>query len=97
MSYYVYIITNNSKTVFYTGVTGNIVQRMYQHKNKLVEGFSKKYNLTILVYLNKYDYILDAIQDEKRIKRWKRKWKIELINETNPNWKDLSLDFIENH
>jgi len=89
--YYVYILTNNSKTL-YTGVTNNLPRRIYQHKNKLVEGFTKKYNLTKLVYYEISEGVRSAIAREKQIKGWLRSKKINLIESTNPEWKDLSLE-----
>lgn len=87
--YYVYIVTNKSKTL-YTGVTNNLIRRIYEHKNKLIDGFTKKYNITILVYFESYENINDAIAREKQIKGWVRKKKIELVESTNKNWSDLS-------
>ena len=87
--YYVYILTNKSKTL-YTGVTNNLIRRMYEHKNKLVEGFTKKYNLTMLVYYELFNNINDAIRREKQIKGLLRKKKIALIEMINPKWEDLS-------
>lgn len=87
--YYVYIMTNNSKTL-YTGFSNNLIRRVYEHKNKLVEGFTKKYNITKLVYLELFNNPDDAIKREKQIKGWIRKKKIDLIESMNPDWKDLS-------
>lgn len=89
MKYYVYIMTNNSKTL-YTGVTNNLHRRVYEHKNKLIEGFTKKYNITKLVYFEETDDVSSAIAREKQIKGWLRLKKIELIEEVNPKWLDLS-------
>ena len=86
---YVYIMTNRSK-VLYTGVTNDLVRRIYQHKQKLVEGFTKKYNLTKLVYYEAGDDIRTAIQREKQLKGWLRNRKVELIESANPDWADLS-------
>ena len=86
--YYVYIMTNRSGTP-YTGVTNNIKQRVYQHKNKLIEGFTKKYNINKLIYVETFYDINSAISREKTIKGWLRKKKIELINGVNPDWRDL--------
>lgn len=90
-SYYVYILSNSSKTL-YIGVTNNLERRMYEHKNKLIEGFTKKYNLTKLVYFEVCNNINDAIRREKQLKNWHRAWKINLIEELNPNWNDLAND-----
>ncbi len=92
---YVYILTNKNNTTLYTGVTSNLPKRIYEHKNKLVDGFSKKYNLDKLVYYEIFDDIIEAINREKQIKAGSRKKKIELINSQNPEWKDLSEDFLE--
>jgi len=86
---YVYIVTNRSKTL-YTGVTTDLLRRVYQHKQKLVEGFTKKYNLTKLIYYETADDIRTAIQREKQIKGWLRRRKIDLIESVNPRWVDLS-------
>jgi len=92
--YYVYIMTNNSRTL-YTGVTDNLVRRAYEHKKKLVEGFTKKYNLTRLVYYETTSDVRAAIQREKQVKGWLRKKKIALIEAANPEWKDLSEGWYE--
>ncbi len=93
--FYVYIITNKWNTTFYIGITGNLVGRMYQHKNGLVEGFSKKYKLNRLVYYEEFDSAIEAIRREKQLKNWHRQWKIELISKNNPNFKDLSEDWFK--
>jgi putative endonuclease len=90
--YYVYILTNKSDNVLYIGVTNDLVRRIFEHKNKLVEGFTKKYNLRKLVYYEATNDIESAINREKQLKNWHRDWKINLINQFNPNWKDLSDD-----
>ena len=87
--YYVYIMTNKSRTL-YTGVTNNIKKRVFEHKNKLIEGFTKKYNLTQLVHVETFRDVNSAIAREKVIKGWLRIKKIELINAANPDWRDLS-------
>ena len=88
-NYYVYILTNKNNKVLYTGVTNNLSRRIYKHKNKLIPGFTVKYNINKLIYYEVHDNIEDAIQREKNIKKWYRKWKIELVNILNPNWEDL--------
>jgi len=90
--YYVYIMTNKNDTVLYTGVTNNLKVRTYQHKNKLVKGFTQKYNVSKLVYAEVYDYVWDALRREKQIKSGSRQKKLDLINRNNPEWKDLSDD-----
>lgn len=91
--YYVYILTNKSNNVFYIGVTNNLIRRMYEHKNKLIEGFTKKYNLTKLVHFEVTNDVKSAISREKQLKNWHREGKINLINQRNPGWKDLSESF----
>lgn len=85
----IYILSNKSNSVLYIGVTSNLVKRVFQHKNKMLEGFTKKYNATKLVYFEQYEDMYDAILREKRLKQWKRAWKERLIYESNPNWVDL--------
>lgn len=91
--YYVYILTNYNNTTLYTGVTGNLTKRISEHKNKVVEGFSKKYNLTKLVYFETTNSIESAILREKQLKNWHRQWKINLIKENNPEFNDLSKEW----
>lgn len=86
---YVYIVTNKPFGTLYTGVTSNLKQRIYQHKHKLAEGFTKDHNLTDLVYYEVADSIEAAIVREKQIKAWKRNWKLRAIIEMNPEWNDL--------
>jgi len=87
--YYVYIMTNSSRTL-YTGVTNDLVRRVYEHKEKLIKGFTQKYNITRLVYYEITSDVRAAIQREKQIKGWLRKKKTALIESVNPEWKDLS-------
>lgn len=89
--YYVYILTNYSNNVLYTGVTNNLERRIYEHKNKLIDGFTKKYNLNKLVYFDEFSDINDAISAEKKVKGWLRIKKINLVKSRNPEWKDLSV------
>ena len=86
---FVYIITNDRNTTLYIGVTSNIIQRIYQHKNKLIEGFSANYKLHKLIYLEQFNNMHNAILRDKRLKKWNRNWKNQLINECNPYWVDL--------
>ena len=90
--YFVYILTNKTNKVLYTGVTNNLERRLYEHKNHLVDGFSSKYNTNKLVYYEVSEYIESAIAREKQIKAYRRDKKIALINESNSEWKDLSLE-----
>ena len=87
--YTVYIITNFNNTTFYIGVTNDLKRRIYEHKNKIIEGFSKKYNLDKLVYYETTQDINSAIKREKQLKNWHREWKINLINKFNPEYRDL--------
>tara|TARA_R110002124_G_scaffold173894_1_gene341522 strand:+ start:853 stop:1128 length:276 start_codon:yes stop_codon:yes gene_type:complete len=91
----VYIITNKKDGVLYIGVSNDLERRMFEHKNKLVEGFSSRYNLDKLVYFEVYQYVSDAIKREKNLKKWKRDWKINLIVDENADWKDLSYDWFD--
>lgn len=90
--YYVYIMTNKSRTL-YTGVTNNLMRRVYEHKNKLVAGFTSKYNIQFLVYYEAGNDVNAAIAREKQIKGWLRSKKIALIDSMNPKWKDLSEEW----
>ena len=92
-NYYLYIITNKYNTVLYTGVTNDLQRRIYEHKSKLIEGFTKKYNITKLVYYETYEDAYTAISREKQIKAGSRQKKIDLINNLNPGWKDLYEEF----
>ena len=87
--YTVYIMTNQWNTVFYIGITSNLPKRVWEHKNKVVEGFSKKYNLNKLVYYEVYSHPYEAIDREKKMKSLKRTKKIQLITAFNPEWEDL--------
>ena len=91
--YYLYILTNKKNGTLYVGVTNNLERRMFEHKHKLVEGFTKKYGLHRLIYFEVFQYVNDAIKREKNIKKWKRNWKINLIEEENPDWEDLAKDW----
>ncbi len=91
--YYVYILTNKSNKVIYIGVTNDLESRMFEHKNKLVEGFTKRYNLMKLVYYEVTEEVESAISREKQLKNWHKDWKINLINQFNPEWEDLGERF----
>ena len=86
---YIYILASQKNGILYTGVTNNLMCRVWEHKNKVNKGFTSKYKVTKLVYYEIFDYIGEAILREKKIKKWKRKWKIELIESINPYWDDL--------
>jgi putative endonuclease len=91
--YYVYMLTNWNNRVLYTGVTNDLERRIYEHKNKLVKGFTAKYNVNKLVYFECTSDITAAITREKQIKGWTRQKKNELIQSVNPKWRDLSMEF----
>ena len=95
MEYYVYILTNKINSVLYVGVTNNLLRRIEEHKNEIVEGFSKKYKTKKLVYYEKTNDIYEAINREKQLKGWKRDKKNNLINSQNPQWNDLWEEIIQ--
>ena len=88
-NFYVYITTNWNHEVLYVGVTNNLKRRIFEHRTKLIPGFTKKYSASKLVYYEHFSKIDDAIKREKNLKRWKREWVIELITKMNPEWRDL--------
>lgn len=89
--YYVYLLTNWNNKVMYVGVTNDLEKRVYEHKNKIIRGFTSKYNISKLVYFEETGDVISAIEREKEIKRWRREKKNRLVNSINPDWKDLSL------
>ncbi len=91
----VYILTNHSHSTLYIGVTSDLVKRIFQHKNHLAEGFTQKYNVEKLVYFEQCEDMQSAINREKTLKKWLRKWKNELITQSNPDWVDLWNDIIQ--
>jgi putative endonuclease len=90
--YYVYILASKRNGTLYVGVTSDLIKRVYEHKNNVVDCFTKKYGVKMLVWYDKTDDAISAITREKQIKKWKRDWKIELIEENNPEWRDLYQD-----
>ena len=88
-TYYIYILASGKNGTLYLGVTNNLVRRVRKHKEGHFDGFTKKYGVNQLVYFEECNDIRDAIEAEKRIKEWKRKWKLRIIEKSNPNWKDL--------
>ena len=92
--YFVYILASKKNGTLYIGVTNNLLKRVYEHKNNLVEGFTRKYDVHNLVYYEIFRNIQDAITREKNMKKWKRKWKMKMIEEFNPNWEDLYYTLI---
>ena len=93
-SYYVYILASERNGTLYVGVTKDLIRRIYEHKNSLIEGFSKQYQVDKLVYFEETNSIQSAIAREKQMKKWYRKWKLELIESMNPKWKDLYFELI---
>ncbi|WP_431192941.1 GIY-YIG nuclease family protein [Vibrio alginolyticus] len=87
------MLTSNNNAVLYIGVTSQLPQRIWQHKNGVVEGFTKKYNVHKLVYFELFDDMANAINREKQLKQWKSEWKLALVRETNPNFLDLSTEY----
>ena len=90
VTYYVYLLTNWNNKVMYLGVTNNLERRLYEHKNKLVKGFTEKYNVNKLVYFEETQDVTAAIAREKEMKKWRREKKNQLVSRINPSWKDLS-------
>lgn len=91
-SYYTYILASQKNGTLYIGVTGNLEKRIYEHREGLVPGFTRNYHVTKLVIIEEYSDIEQAILREKRLKKWNRSWKIELIEKHNPDWRDLWFD-----
>jgi len=87
--YFVYILDSKRNGTLYTGMTSNLVKRIWEHKSKAVDGFTKEHDVNMLVYFEVYEDPENAIKREKRIKKWNRDWKLNLIEATNPDWKDL--------
>jgi putative endonuclease len=88
-NYYVYILASKRNGTLYVGITSDLLKRVWEHKNKVVDGFTKQYNVTNLVCYECYDNPENAILREKQLKKWKRQWKLELIEKMNPEWVDL--------
>jgi len=93
--FYVYILASKRNGTLYIGVTSNLLQRVWQHKEKLVDGFTKKYGVTRLVYYEPHPGAESAIIREKQMKKWRRVWKLRLIESRNPEWRDLYDDLVE--
>ena len=89
MGYYVYILASRKDGAIYIGMTNDIVRRVYEHRTKAVPGFTSKYNITRLVWFEIYDDLESAISREKELKKWRRSWKVQLIEAQNPQWDDL--------
>lgn len=90
--YYIYILTNKSNNVMYIGITNDLMRRLYEHKEKLLEGFTKRYNVNKLVYFEEFKTPTDAIKREKQLKHWNRSKKNAIVETVNPEYKDLTED-----
>ncbi len=88
-NYYVYVMASKRNGTLYIGVTGDLIKRVYEHKNNLIEGFTNQYNIHTLVYFEQHQDINQALTREKQLKKWNRKWKLRLIEKENPDWRDL--------
>jgi len=95
--YYVYILASKRNGTLYTGITSNLIRRVWEHKEKIIEGFTKKYSVENLVYFEQYQDHENAIKREKRLKKYPRKWKLNLIEKANPQWKDLYEEWISGY
>ena len=93
-TYWVYMLASKRNGTLYVGITNDLIKRVWQHKNDLADGFTKKYQCHHLVYFEQSNDALAAIKREKQLKRWQRKWKLQLIEQSNPDWKDLYTDLI---
>ncbi|MBU2473020.1 MAG: GIY-YIG nuclease family protein [Patescibacteria group bacterium] len=94
-NYFVYVLASKKNGTLYIGITDDLIKRVYEHKNNLVDSFTKKYNVHQLVYYETTNDIQSAIIREKQLKKWNRKWKLELIEKENPEWEDLYDDLIK--
>ena len=92
--FFVYILTNRPRGVLYIGVTNDLIRRPSEHKGKLVPGFTRAYGVIMLVYYEEYSSILEARAREATLKRWRRAWKIDLVDKFNPDWRDLSDELV---
>lgn len=93
--YYVYIMASRKNGAIYIGVTNDLLRRVYEHRNEMVDGFTKKYNVRRLVYYEHTNDVYGAIEREKALKKWNRRWEIELIESVNPDWEDLYEQLIK--
>ena len=89
MTYFVYILASKPRGTLYVGVTNSLTRRIFEHKHKLIEGFTERYDVNLLVWYESSESIESAIAYEKKLKRWRREWKIEMIEKQNPKWVDL--------
>ncbi len=94
-NYYVYIMASKRNGTLYIGITNDLIKRTWQHKNNLADGFTKRYKCHTLVYYEQTNEVISAIEREKQLKKWKRKWKLDLIEKQNPEWQDLYNNLIK--
>jgi putative endonuclease len=94
MAYYTYLLASQRNGTLYCGVTSDLIKRVWEHKEGLADGFTKKYGVKMLVWFEIHEDVNEAIIREKQIKEWQRKWKLELIEKTNPHWRDLYEDLM---
>ncbi|SDR27430.1 GIY-YIG nuclease family protein [Pseudovibrio sp. Tun.PSC04-5.I4] len=92
MAFYVYILASKRNGTLYTGVTNNLARRVYEHREKVTVSFTARYGVSMLVYYEEYERVVEAIAREKVVKRWRRAWKLDLIEGLNPTWRDLYLE-----
>lgn len=93
--YFIYILASNRNGTLYVGSTSDLIKRMWEHKEKLTEGFTQKYDVTRLVYFEKIEAPNEMVKRERQLKAWERKWKIALIEKNNPDWKDLYEELLK--
>ena len=94
-TYWVYILASRPRGTLYVGVTNNLIRRIYEHRERLADGFTKEHSVKMLVYYEQHATAMTAIQREKNIKHWSRAWKIDLIRSMNPQWRDLWDDVVQ--
>ncbi len=95
-TYYVYILASQRNGTLYIGMTNNLQRRVFEHKTGNIKGFTQKYGVSMLIYFEEFQQVAQAIKREKNLKKWKRAWKLKLIEEENPNWNDLAKDWYDN-
>jgi len=94
--YYVYFLASKRNGTLYIGITNDLQKRVYEHKTGLIKGFTQKYGVSMLVYFEEFQLVEEAIRREKNLKKWKRAWKLKLIEKNNPNWNDLAEKWFDN-
>lgn len=94
--YYVYILASQRNGTLYIGMTNNLQRRVYEHKTGVIKGFTQKYGISMLIYFEEFQQVEQAIERENNLKKWKRAWKLKLIEKENPNWNDLTKNWYDN-